>query len=394
MSPTRVPWFFWVGFLLLVVPTATALYLFQPFPGSQGLDSAPFAWHLEHWRPWTEGVGGLLLVVGLALALGSAATRWRKGVAVVAVAVAALVLWLAYVKMSPAAWFQPPETVRFAQGTSAELPASTLVLGVVLGGEARAYPLRLLAYHHRVEDQLGGEPILATYCTMCRTGKVFRPVVAGRWLTFDLVGAYRYNSVYEDRETGTWWYQANGKAIVGPLAGERLPELLADQMTLGEWLALHPESAVFQPDPAFAEGYKRFGFDQFDSRREEPERGEAWLWVIGLEHGGEARAYPFSVLARDRLIQDRLGDLPVALVLRADGISYRAWERRLDGRELELTLDAAADLLVDGPSGSRFGFDGVGRDGSLAGQRLRQLPASLEYRHSLEGFSGAKVQTP
>lgn len=386
---------YWLGLAAVVVPTGLATYLFQPFPGSQDLDSVRLAWYLEWLRPWSEIAGLALLGVGLVGALRSPLRVWRKVAAVLGGVIAIGLLWVAYRAMSPRAWFQPPQTVHFGHGTSAELPASTLVLGITDGGQARAYPLRLLAYHHRLEDELAGRPIWVTYCTMCRTGKVFRPEARGRGLSFDLVGAYRYNSVYEDRQTGTWWYQANGRAIIGPLAGARLPELLSDQMTLGQWLALHPDSDVMQPDRAAAAGYRMFGFDGFDAKREDPTRGERWQWVVGLEQEGEARTYPWSELASEHLIQDRIGDLPVVLRLQPDGISYRAWDRRLGGRELNLSLDPAdSSLVVDAESGSRFGFDGVARGGALAGLRLRQLPASLEYRHSFAGFSGGEPWVP
>ena len=49
---------------------------------------------------------------------------------------------------------------------------------------------------------------------------------------------------------------------------------------------------------------------------------------------------------------------------------------------------------MDPASGTRFGFDGVGRGGALDGCRLRQVPATLEYRHSFEGFSGGEPWRP
>lgn len=392
--PSRHRWLYGLGLLLVIVPTATAVYLSQPLPGSQDLDSIELAWHLERARPWTEIGGGLLLLAGLVLGLRSGGRRRTRMLLVAGAFAAAAVVWLAHSQLTPASWFRPPQTLGFATGTSEALPPTTLVMGLVHRGEVRAYPLRLLAYHHRLLDRVGGEPVLVTYCTMCRTGKAFLPRAGGRELTFDLVGAFRYNSVYADRETGSWWYQANATAAVGPLAGERLPELPVDQMTLAEWLELHPESPVFQPDPASAEGYRMYGFDRFDERREDPERGEPWQWVVGIAHGGEARSYPWSVLLADRLLLDEIGGLPLALHLRSDGISYRAWDRRVDGVPLALELDPEGDVLVNPASGTRFGFDGVGRGGGLDGRRLVQVPASLEFRHSFEGFSGGRPWQP
>ena len=43
------------------------------------------------------------------------------------------------------------------------LPADERVLGVVVGGEARAYPLPALELHELVNDTLGGVPIAPNY---------------------------------------------------------------------------------------------------------------------------------------------------------------------------------------------------------------------------------------
>ena len=38
-----------------------------------------------------------------------------------------------------------------------------LVLGIESDGEARAYPVSMIFYHHIVNDTIGGRPILITY---------------------------------------------------------------------------------------------------------------------------------------------------------------------------------------------------------------------------------------
>ena len=229
---------------------------------------------------------------------------------------------------------------------------------------------------------------------MCRTGKIFRPVVDGRRLSFELVGARRRNSVYRDRETGTWWYQANGRAVVGPLSGAELPELLTDQMTLESWLDLYPDSLVLQPDPDAAEGYTLFGFDGFDERRDDPEEPEARRWVVGVEHGGEAVAYHWSLLSERRWVEDEVGGLPLAVHLAEDLVSFRVWDRRLDGRVLAFDWDAEAGAPRESGSGSRLGLDGVLRGGELEGRVLAPVNASQEYWHSFEYFSNGRLYTP
>jgi hypothetical protein len=34
---------------------------------------------------------------------------------------------------------------------------------VTIGGESVAYPIRIMAYHHLVQDTVGDTPIVATY---------------------------------------------------------------------------------------------------------------------------------------------------------------------------------------------------------------------------------------
>ncbi len=377
---------FIVGLLVALGPSLVRYYLIWPLPGSQELESIRLAYLLGKVTWATEILGAVLAVVGLLGVIRGGPSR-RTLIWVGAACLAAVGLYVLTVQGSAASIFQPFSEVSFGRGTSDELPAETLVMGITSGSTAKAYPIRLLAYHHRLEDDLDGEPIWVTYCTMCRTGKIFSPVVDGRRLDFDLVGAVRYNSIYRDRETGSYWYQANGRAAAGPLAGKVLRELRADQMTLDNWLELYPESEVLQPDPAAADGYTMFEFDTIDEVRSKDDNPPGWQWVVGIVHDGEARGYPWSRLAAERLIQDRLGDLPLAIQLHSDGISQRVWDRRLDGRVLELELDQESGRLVDPESGSSFGFAGIAAGGELAGRRLEPVPATVEFRHSFENFS-------
>ena len=384
---------FALGLAVALGPTLLLFYLTWPLPGSQELESIRWAYNLGQVTPWTEVLGLLGTSVGLVGIVRQRQAR-RTLVWVGLISLLALGAYGMTVRFAAPQMFAPASEVRFARGTSEALPPETLVMGITSGTAAKAYPIRLLAYHHRVDDELAGEPIWVTYCVMCRTGKIFRPIVDGRRLDFDLVGAIRYNSVYRDRETGSYWYQANGRAVAGPLAGSLLPELRSDQMTLRNWLQLYPDSEVLQPDPASAAGYRLFSFDKIDEVRSKDDSPIGWQWVVAVVHGAAARGYPWAELAAVRLIQDQLGELPLAIQLHSDGISQRVWDRRLDGRVLHLELVPETDNLFDAATGSTFGFDGVAVDGELAGRRLQLVPASVEYRHSFETFSSADIYQP
>lgn len=59
--------------------------------------------------------------------------------------------------------FRPDLKPVFARAVEAKLDGDDMVLAVRLGNEAHAYPIRMLAYHHIVNDRVGGVAIVATY---------------------------------------------------------------------------------------------------------------------------------------------------------------------------------------------------------------------------------------
>lgn len=108
----------------------------------------------------------VLLVAGAAVAafLWPRLSSWKGRVpACVALAALAGCAWLA--RQNHFEWmFHPLPHLAFVEaGLAKHVEDEDLVLGVVSAGEGRAYPVRALAYHHVVNDEIGGEPIVATY---------------------------------------------------------------------------------------------------------------------------------------------------------------------------------------------------------------------------------------
>ncbi|MFM9653974.1 DUF3179 domain-containing (seleno)protein, partial [Streptomyces galilaeus] len=74
--------------------------------------------------------------------------------------------------------------------------------------------------------------MIATYCTVCRTGRIFSSTVDGVPEKFRLVGMDHFNAMFEDARTKSWWQQATGKAITGKQKGKQLIEMASQQMSL------------------------------------------------------------------------------------------------------------------------------------------------------------------
>ena len=146
----------------LLAPSLLRTYLLMPFPGSQELDSIDVAYALRPWI-WPSRLLGAPLVVWAAVAVWRASVSRKGRVALSLVVIISVgFLYLSHAMSAPA-WFLQPESLRFARGATKEIPPEALVVGVALTGEAKAYPLDLIAYHHVLMDDLAGQPILPTY---------------------------------------------------------------------------------------------------------------------------------------------------------------------------------------------------------------------------------------
>jgi hypothetical protein len=90
------------------------------------------------------------------------------------------------------------------------------VILLQLGADARAYPLQILVWHEIVNDVVDGAPVLVTFCPLCNTAIAFERTVDGRVFDFGTTGRLRFsNLIMYDRQTETWWQQANSEAIAG-----------------------------------------------------------------------------------------------------------------------------------------------------------------------------------
>lgn len=392
--PRRV---FLLAFVALLTAEVLRLYWIMPFPGSQGGDTIARAYAL-HQAIWPARI-----VLGALLSWSAwrivAAGGWRGRLAVVAaLTILTIVVWQANGPMAAEVIFRPPETLTFADAATTTLPARALVLGVALPGangevESRAYPIRFVGHHHQVRDVVAGQEVMVTYCTVCRTGRVYRPRVDGAIARFRLVGMDRWNALFEDDRTGSWWRQANGEAVAGPLAGRRLDEIESRQMTWSEWSALHPRSTVMEPDPGFAAEYADLeGYEEGTRPGELTGRDDgSWnekSWVVGVVAGGAERAFDWNELVEKRLLNDRVGDLPVVVTLAADGVTFRAFDARhpTSGTPLVLVPGDTADQFRDPATGSRWSAAGLALDGPDAGRRLAPLRAFQEFWHSWRTF--------
>ena len=369
---------FWFGLLGLFLFEIANVYFIMPMPGSQQMNSIDLAYFLYKWRWVFRGLFAAMIIVGLFR------SQWkRKWPLVFPIAIVAAVVYMTNFVMAADHIFYQPKKVLMLSAAENKVDSNRLVIGVTNNGEAKAYPIQFLGYHHQVQDTVGGKLMIITYCTVCRTGRVYEPLVNGKPEKFRLVGMDHFNAMFEDATTKSWWRQVSGEAITGRLKGQQLPEVFSTQTSLADWLQLNPNSLVMQADENFIKSYdSTFKFESGTSKSKLTGTDSlSWKdksWVIGVKAGKETKAYDWNQLKKEKLIQDKIGSTPVLIVLSKNDKSFFAFERPGDNS----TFSLSGDTLIAG--NYRYRVDGRGIDTSFA---LKPLPATQEFWHSWRTFN-------
>jgi hypothetical protein len=154
------------GLLLLstvicVAAFAYPMLIIQPFE-HQDPGQLAVALQVRRWGPWVALCFALLASYSIWTLWSRHAGRWaRTGISVLGVlALAGTVL--AHINVFEI-MFHPIDAVTVVAADQAKLENDDMVLAVSAGGQARAYPIRMMAYHHVVNDWVGGVPLAGTY---------------------------------------------------------------------------------------------------------------------------------------------------------------------------------------------------------------------------------------
>ncbi len=157
---------FWLA-LVLVVAASFAMVLIptmliMPFkPQTPG--AVEISYLLKRWSPIVTVLSASISLALAFLLWRSKRSWWQRSVLVVLMIPALVAAWFA--QQNHFEWmFNPLKQTAFAKAAEASFVGDKdMVLAVTINGEAVAYPVRQMAYHHVVHDTVGGVPIVATY---------------------------------------------------------------------------------------------------------------------------------------------------------------------------------------------------------------------------------------
>jgi hypothetical protein len=284
------------------------------------------------------------------------------------------------------------------------------VVVVRIAEHARAYPLQILMYHEIVNDTLSEVPISVTFCPLCNAAIAFDRRVKDDVLDFGTTGLLRKSDlVMYDRQTESWWQQFTGTAIVGALMGTKLQTLPAPIAAFGDFTESFPGGEVLSRDTGYRRSYGSNPYRGYDSITDRPflyrdpvdPRLPPMERVLNISINDVHRIYPMTELKVNPVINDRVGDLPVAVFSRegvrsaldradiADSkqiLALAAYHRVADDGTL-LHFEIRNGEILDRETGSTWTLFGAATDGPLAGTQLEAVDGGVHFAFAWLAFN-------
>jgi hypothetical protein len=383
-------WLLILGLIYLIALEILRVYFIMPFPGSQKANTIDVAYFIDRNIWWLRLIGFAIILFPLIHVL-KRSKAWKKLLAILVLIFCAYVAYQFNFKFLADKMFYQPKNKLLVSASADTTNKDHLIIGVAINNEAKAYPIEVIGYHHQVRDTIGGEPVMITYCTVCRTGRAYSPYVNGKLENFRLVGMDHFNAMFEDATTKSWWRQESGLAIAGKLKGTSLKEIPSQQMALGDWLALHPNSYILQPDSNFKQEYADLkGYDEDTLQSSLEKRDSAsWKmksWVVGVNINNHFKAYDWNELANKKIIEDSFANTPLLLTLSRNERSFYAFNRNTYNGILHFTYNSSTQVLHDDKTNSTWSINGTCIDGTMKGDHLQTVKAYQEFWHSWEAF--------
>lgn len=249
----------------------------------------------------------------------------------------------------------PLENPKTVGASEADYLAETdLVFGIQIGGEARAYPKRILAWHEMVKDIVGGQSICGVYCTLCGSMIVYRTETeSGTHHELGTSGfLYRSNKLMYDHATKSLWSTIAGEPVVGELVGQGiklLPHYVVTT-TWGKWKEAHPETRVLSLKTGHQRDYDEgaayrdyfatdrlmFEVPKLDKRLKNKDE----VFIVRAENEPEPLAISQRFLQSHLVYHDTVGRVAFVVITDSTG-AHRAYEspdQKFVGRTDSTTL--------------------------------------------------------
>ena len=286
------------------------------------------------------------------------------------------------------------------------------VLVVDIDGDVRAYPIQILMWHEIVNDTVGGIPLAVTYCPLCNSAITFQRTIRGVETTFGTSGSlYFANLVMYDRATESLWNQLDGRATVGLLTGEKLPQVPSTTVSWAEFKTSRPDAQVLDRNRTGARrAYGTNPYTGLDDPNGQPflfngqidVRAKAMQRIVAMENSNDAVAWTLDAIGGDTeaaVTEGRFDGDPLVILWKAGEASALDSSDIAAGRDVgtvgvfspvvdgqALTFLADGDSFIDDQTSSTWNIFGEAVSGPLTGTTLEPLTFVRTFWFSWAAF--------
>lgn len=269
-----------------------------------------------------------------------------------------------------------------------------LVIGILVGDEARAYPHLILDWHEIVNDEFQNNSVTLNYCPLTGTAFGWKSLTNGTKSEFGVSGLlYNANLILYDRNTDSNWSQLKLQCVNGELIGNQ-PELhQVIETNWGTWKKLYPNSKVLSLDTGFSRNYNLYPYGDYKTNNDfflftasptndalpNKER------VFTLINGENSKVYQFSKFLSGKAIKQTFNGIDY-LVVGNDKL-ITAFE--LDSANSNLNFNYAfndSEVFITDDQGNSWSVFGKALSGPRAGEQLKMAKSVVSYWFAIAAF--------
>lgn len=149
----------------------------------------------------------------------------------------------------------------FVKPDEANLQADDMIIGFSHGGEARAYPQKIMVHHEIANDRVGDLNVAITYCPLTATAQAFRRGNATLGVSGQLLNS---NLVMYDRDSKSYFSQIAATGLTRQHRGKTLQEMNLIWTTWKRWRSVHPNTLVLSERTGSLRNYGRDPYGKYN----------------------------------------------------------------------------------------------------------------------------------
>jgi len=271
---------------------------------------------------------------------------------------------------------------------------SDLIVGIVNGDEAKAYPHSILDWHEIVNDKVDQDFISISYCPLTGTAFGWKSNVDGKKSSFGVSGLlYNANLILYDRVTNSNWSQLKLQCVNGPMINNEPSLVNVVETNWGTWKKLYPDSQVLSNETGFDRNYEKYPYGDYKTNQDlliffatplnnalpKKER------VFAILNGAKSKVYRFSKFGNGSAIKDIFMDDDYLVVGNSDVIN--SFKLSSDYKDLDFEYDFNnTEVFFKDNEGNKWSIFGEAIEGPRKGQILDKSKSVVSYWFAIGAF--------